>query len=89
MDYGEIYRAPMNIFTDIEAVWMAVPAHIIKAPVNTVGRRPIPSDKYGAKGYAERLPMFYKQVKITQEIRKKQCVLEWRSVSQACHQLGG
>jgi hypothetical protein len=40
------YRAPMNIPTDWEAVWTAVAMHMIKAPKNTVGLRPIPSAIY-------------------------------------------
>lgn len=59
-----IHRAPMNIPMDWEAVWTAVAITMIRAPMKTVGRRPIPSDKYGAKGYPARPPIFclYKSV---------------------------
>lgn len=52
------YRAPMNIPTDWDAVWMAAAMVMIMAPKRTVYLRPIPSDRYGAKGYAAREPMF-------------------------------
>jgi hypothetical protein len=44
------YLAPMNIPTDWEAVWMAVAIHMMVAPMKMVPLRPIPSDRYGAKG---------------------------------------
>ena len=52
------YRAPMNMPTELEAVCNAMAAHIMRAPKNTVGRRPIPSEMYGANGYAAREPIF-------------------------------
>ena len=52
-------RAPMNILTVCDAVWRATPPHMMIAPIMTVGRRPMPSETYGANGYAARDPMFY------------------------------
>ena len=53
------YRPAMNIPIFVEADWTATPAKVMIAPKNMVARRPIPSDRYGAKGYAAREPMFY------------------------------
>ena len=44
--------------TELEAVCNAMAAHIMRAPKNTVGRRPIPSEMYGANGYAAKEPIF-------------------------------
>ena len=44
------YRAPINMLTDCEAVWIATPAHINTAPKKTVSLRPMPSDMYGENG---------------------------------------
>lgn len=60
MDYP--YRAPINIPTDCEAVWTTVAITMIKAPMNTVGFRPMPSERYGAKGYPARAPIFYRSL---------------------------
>ena len=54
----ETHRAPMNIPTELDAVWSTVAMHIMTAPKITAARRPSPSETYGEKGYAARHPMF-------------------------------
>lgn len=49
----------MNMFTEWEAVWMMVAAHMMEAPRMTAARRPRPSVTYGEKGYAAKQPMFW------------------------------
>lgn len=54
----DTHRAPMNMPTELDAVWMMVAMHITTAPNSTAVRRPSPSDMYGENGYAARQPMF-------------------------------
>ena len=52
-------RAPMNISTVCEAVWMIAPATTISAPMKMVLLRPRPSHRYGVNGREPREPMFW------------------------------
>ncbi len=65
------YRAPMNIPTELEAVWRTVAMHMITAPKTTAVRRPRPSDMYGEKGYAARHPMFCEYVCQNRHVRSE------------------
>lgn len=50
----------MNMCTECAALWSAVATSMRAAPRRMAGRRPRPSVTYGAKGYAQSEPMFWR-----------------------------
>ena len=49
----------MNMPKFLAADWMMTAINMIEAPIQMVILRPIPSERYGANGYAAKEPMFW------------------------------